>query len=611
MANYGMTVFRHDGTDYTINDPNIGDEFSASTFYNVGDHVNYKGDLYVFTSAHAAGAWNAAHAAKVKLGAEMAGAMAAIRQNSGGTVRCESGTFDNADGSVKTANNKRIRNREPIAVSGSGTITIPDGYECWPIRLDKNGAFISAMNQWFSGTFRTDLVSTDTTKFLNLAIRSKTAPTADISGYVAAVESGIALTRYETTAGAVADLGEYAYQYEEITQTYGLSTGQTYGQVGETITKTTSGPYFHTKIPKAAGVSKIRFSTAYNITNVSSYFQYVNNSDVIVAIDYTVGNYKLGTVYDYTLAWPSGATGMYVTTGWLNSSADYAFGVYKLSPIGGDQYDRVVKSVTRIADGFGVPHQSVIGYKMAYIAGFRAMLCDLRFTSDNVPVLEHDAKLNGSYTDVYDNDGNLVPTTPGVLIAETTYADLQQYDFGYYAGTAYKGTRIMTFEQMLSLCKRLGCEVWIETKVDMTTAQYDIAFGLIRSYGMERRVVWNPQSVPQMNSLVAYEPNVYINLHSNLASGAAMTDALVNAITGVVNDYNRNRVSITLTLGATVTAGQAATLSRAGVGIMATTLNTEAQVLAYWNQGKPYTAAESVLSNSIITGKVLHDSAMS
>ena len=71
MATRGMTVFTHQGTDYSLNDPNIANEFSASKKYLAGDYVNYQGDLYKFSVDHAAGSWNASHAVKVLLGRDV------------------------------------------------------------------------------------------------------------------------------------------------------------------------------------------------------------------------------------------------------------------------------------------------------------------------------------------------------------------------------------------------------------------------------------------------------------------------------------------------------------------------------------------------------------
>lgn len=71
MAVKGMAVFTHQGEDFTINDPNIADEFSESNGYEIGDHCYYQGNLYRFKQAHAAGAWNSGHVDQVKVGEEI------------------------------------------------------------------------------------------------------------------------------------------------------------------------------------------------------------------------------------------------------------------------------------------------------------------------------------------------------------------------------------------------------------------------------------------------------------------------------------------------------------------------------------------------------------
>lgn len=81
MATKGMSVFTNNGEDYTINDPNVANEFSASTAYTAGAHVTYQGDLYVFTAEHPAGAWNASHVSKVILGNEVSDLKSALYAN--------------------------------------------------------------------------------------------------------------------------------------------------------------------------------------------------------------------------------------------------------------------------------------------------------------------------------------------------------------------------------------------------------------------------------------------------------------------------------------------------------------------------------------------------
>ena len=65
-----MSVYTHQGEDYTINDPNVADEFSSSKAYAVGEYAYYQGNLVKFISTHAAGAWNADHVEQVKLAEE-------------------------------------------------------------------------------------------------------------------------------------------------------------------------------------------------------------------------------------------------------------------------------------------------------------------------------------------------------------------------------------------------------------------------------------------------------------------------------------------------------------------------------------------------------------
>lgn len=549
--------------------------------------------------------------------------IAKVAQAETNYIRCESGTYADADGKSKTANAYRIRNAYPIPVDDKYSITIPSGYEAWVFRLDMNGDLISPVGSWRTGTLLISNITTSDTKYINMAFRNTSTPSSDISSQVGTVEAGVVLVskcdkvpgliyNCEEAKERIIGIEDYTFMYNDATSDYQISVGQAYGFEGSEIVITDSDVYRHIKVLKSDNVGKVIFNTANNY--ISSYIQYVDDNDIVIARAFIAGTYDYLKTYEYIPWFPDGASGMYVTA--ANIGTGYTLKVLKKSEmkisetVEGLQYDNIVKSVCRIADGLPVPHQSIIGYKTAYKNGFRAMLCDLRFTSDNVPVLEHDAKLNENYSDVYDSEGVLVPTTPGVYIAQTTYEALLDYDFGLYKGQQFAGTKIMTFEQMLNLCKCLGCEVYIEQKVSMTEQQYGIVFGLIRSYGMEQKCVWNPQSVSEMQSLIAYEPDVYINLHTNLSSGAALSDNTVNAIIAAVNDYNRGHVSITLTLGATMTQAQASTLSMAGVGIMGTTLNSAAQVLQYYNQGKPYTSITSVLSDTVIAGKVLFNNIM-
>ena len=71
MAVKGLSVYTHQGEDYTINDPNVAGEFSASTPYEKNSYCYYQGTLYRFDVYHAAGAWNSSQVTAVLVTEEM------------------------------------------------------------------------------------------------------------------------------------------------------------------------------------------------------------------------------------------------------------------------------------------------------------------------------------------------------------------------------------------------------------------------------------------------------------------------------------------------------------------------------------------------------------
>lgn len=66
------------GDAITATNGNVADAFSTSKAYAVGDYCVYNGVLYRFTSAHAAGTWNASHVTAVTVGDEVAEVKSAL-----------------------------------------------------------------------------------------------------------------------------------------------------------------------------------------------------------------------------------------------------------------------------------------------------------------------------------------------------------------------------------------------------------------------------------------------------------------------------------------------------------------------------------------------------
>lgn len=161
------------------------------------------------------------------------------------------------------------------------------------------------------------------------------------------------------------------------------------------------------------------------------------------------------------------------------------------------------------------PFNTLVSFKMAIEAGLKYMETDLRFTSDNVPVLLHDATIN-SMTD--DASG---------AIADMTYAQVSQYDFGSKFDESFAGVHICTLEELLKLCRDTQTYLYLEFKVTPSEEQYEIVKALIdENLGVDKitflcvdydlmRNVWSHFNNPRVVYIMTAEKV------SNLASALA------------------------------------------------------------------------------------------
>ena len=121
-----------------------------------------------------------------------------------------------------------------------------------------------------------------------------------------------------------------------------------------------------------------------------------------------------------------------------------------------------VKSINRL--GYDVynpntpPEHSLEGYKLALNYGFDEILCDLRSTSDSIPVCLHDATINRT---ARNTDGSTISTKN---ILDITYNEANSYDYGLYKNVKYKGTKLLTLEKAIKFAKMNGITLHIETK---------------------------------------------------------------------------------------------------------------------------------------------------
>lgn len=178
----------------------------------------------------------------------------------------------------------------------------------------------------------------------------------------------------------------------------------------------------------------------------------------------------------------------------------------KISMLPSTNYDNVIRSINRI--GYDVynsntpPEQSIESFKLAYKKGFRILLCDLRFTKDNIPVCIHDATINSV---ARNSDGTVLSET--ITVAEKTLEELNSYDFGLKKGEKYRGTKILTLDGMCKLVKKLGVELYIEVKDTLQNEDEKIkaAVSIVRKHKLNN-VSWAHDNVTKFGNFTKIAP---------------------------------------------------------------------------------------------------------
>lgn len=265
-------------------------------------------------------------------------------------------------------------------------------------------------------------------------------------------------------------------------------------------------------------------------------------------------------------------------------------------PYSQPNYDAVVRSIERIGDGMSYPHHSENAFKEAYKKGFRILLCDLRFTSDNIGVCFHDDFLNQRYKDVYNSEGKLVDTGNPIYVNKKTYAELSQYDYGLYKGQAYKGYPLLKFEEMLILSKKLGVELYVEVK-SMTQPQAKIACELVEKHGMSEKTSWSG-ALQQMQYVITNIQTARVSTMPSEVTDKVIQD-LVSLKTG------RNKVFVFGWDTTTLTDAIIEKLITNNIAFECGTPKNETEILNYFKKGSAYYYCTGIETNSIIAGKVI------
>ena len=177
-------------------------------------------------------------------------------------------------------------------------------------------------------------------------------------------------------------------------------------------------------------------------------------------------------------------------------------------------HDEVSKGIAHRGFSTIAPENTLPAYKLAKTNGFNYAECDLQLTSDDVPVLIHDATINRTSN----GTGN---------VSSYTFEQLQTYDFGTWKSSSYAGTKIPSFEQFVVLCKRIGLNPYIELKTESAWDQtkIDALVDTLERYSMKENATFISFSKKLLGLVKTKDSSVRLGYVVSSISTTAITDA--------------------------------------------------------------------------------------
>ena len=250
-------------------------------------------------------------------------------------------------------------------------------------------------------------------------------------------------------------------------------------------------------------------------------------------------------------------------------------------------YDTTILSVNHRGYSTVAPENTLPAYILSRKMGFNYVETDVSFTSDNVAMLLHDATIDRT------SDGS------GTL-ANMTYSQVRQYDFGSWKSPEYAGTKIPTLEEFLGLCKSIMLHPYIELKSNGNYTQAQIAsiVDMVWKFGLRGKVTY----ISFSNTYLGYVKDNDDEARLGFLSGSASTSQIAtcqalqtgkNQVFYDVGYYNN-----------AITQAICNAYAAAKIPIEAWTVDSASDMLAM----NKYVSG--ITSDNLIAGKVLYDNAM-
>lgn len=214
-----------------------------------------------------------------------------------------------------------------------------------------------------------------------------------------------------------------------------------------------------------------------------------------------------------------------------------------------------------------IPENSIEAFEKSKRAGFKWIETDIRHTSDDVPMLCHDATISVN------------ETSTTYTIANTTWETISNFTVSGYTN------KVCSLEDALTYCRANDIYMYLEIK-DGTQAQIEADYALVEAKGMKKRVVWIAFDTTHLGYIKTIDPNARLQYlidttvtSTHISNAAALKTETNQVGIDVKSDYCsqtvvNNAAEAGLTVSVWTVDNFATALSFYDLGVKQVTSNT-------------------------------------
>lgn len=193
-------------------------------------------------------------------------------------------------------------------------------------------------------------------------------------------------------------------------------------------------------------------------------------------------------------------------------------------------YEANVKSINHRGWNSVAPENTLPAFKLSKRNGFRYVETDVCSTLDNVLVLLHDGTINRT---ARNSDGSEIANT--INIADITYQQALEYDFGIFKSVNYAGTKIPKFDDFCALCKKIGLHPYIELKTyNMNQSNVNAVVNTVRLNGLQDTCTY----ISFTKSLLEYVKTANPRARLGLLISGDITSSILENVNSLKTDTN-------------------------------------------------------------------------